>query len=348
MLMRLPPLEIAQRLCRTTWCLRVLWRLPLIAALTAGASVADSESSPPSNVDVARSIAVSGRQAFDSGDYDTAVVLFQRAYALFQAPTLVLYEARALKEMGRLLESEAAYRRASSVTLAENAPPQFITAIETARVEGLALAESIPTLTIRIVGAATDDTRLRITRNGNPVSPLTLGTANRLDPGRYRLEATLGANRSDTLEEQVAVRQHKTVVLNLTAPISVTPRPTPLADPGSSPSGANLSVVMTYLSAGLGVAGLGTGVVTGMLASERHLDAENLCSTSCNSGSEGAKAVSQFRTLRTASTIAYSVGAAGTLGSLVLWFAIPRKKDASVATIEPWVTPRSAGVRGHF
>lgn len=344
--------QLSNRLRLTTglshWCKRATWRLPVLVLLLSGSSLAAPDIPPPSNIDVARSIAVSGREAFDAGDYETAVALFQRAYALFQAPTLVLYEARALKQMGKLIASEEAYQRAANLSVANDAPSQFTTAIETARVEGLALAESIPTLTIRIAGADATDTRLRITRNGNPVSPLTLGAANKLDPGDYRIEASLGNNRSDTLDEHIAIRQHKMVVLNLTAPIVLAPPPNPLVD--TQPKTVTpLPLVMTYVSAGLGVAGLGTGVVAGMLAKDRYTDAQDLCESGCTVGSEGAEAVSKFRSMRTASTIAYGVGAAGTVGSLLFWLAFPKARpNSSTASIEPWLTTRSAGIRGHF
>ena len=39
-------------------------------------------------------MAISGREAFNAGDYETALSLFRKAYELYPAPTVVLYEAR--------------------------------------------------------------------------------------------------------------------------------------------------------------------------------------------------------------------------------------------------------------
>src|ERR1044071_4652236 len=85
-----------------------------LAMLTAPAGRAWAQASPPSdtaNLDVARSVAVSGREAFNAGDYETALSMFRKAYELFPAPTVVLYEARTLEKMGLLIEAVEAFAR---------------------------------------------------------------------------------------------------------------------------------------------------------------------------------------------------------------------------------------------
>lgn len=330
------------------WLRRFALGIPLLVALATSSASAQSDIAPerPSNIDVARSIAISGREAYGARDFETAVALFQRAYALFQAPTLVLYEARALREMGNVVEASAAFERAARLTLAADAPPQFSRAIETARIEGQQLTGKIPTLTIKISGAEPQDARLSITRNGNRVSPLVIGQAQTLNPGQYRIEASLGAGRSDTVDERIELEEHRTVVLNLAASTSHNSPPALRTGslPGDHSSGRN---TLTVLSAGIGVAGIGAGLVTGMLASDQHKDASTLCESGCASDSDGADAVAKFRSLRTASTVAYSVGAVGTISSLALWL-VSRRGNSSTASLKPWIGRSSAGIRGQF
>lgn len=329
---------------------RLSWRLPLLIALVATQTTAQTPSAdaPPSNIDVARSIAISGREAYGARDFETAAALFQRAYSLFQAPTLVLYEARALREQGKLLQASAAFTRAANLTVDEKAPPQFADAIETARLEGLELAEKVPTLTIRITGADAQDPALRITRNGELIGPLLLGQPLQLNPGDYRVAASLGNSRSDTVDEHLQLADHKTIVLDLTGPVPLQTPPTQLLEHQTPlSSDHNSENTLTFVSAGIGVAGIGAGLVTGMLASNQHKDATSLCSEGCVPDSNGAVAVSKFRSLRTASTVAYSVGAAGTVGSMVLWF-LTRRNSASIVGLKPWIGRSSAGVQGRF
>src|SRR5687767_13943294 len=71
----------------------------MLTVVEAGAEVASARPAPSgrnANLDLARSVAVTGREAFQAGDYETALALFRRAYTLFPAPTVVLYEARSL------------------------------------------------------------------------------------------------------------------------------------------------------------------------------------------------------------------------------------------------------------
>ena len=113
-----------------------------LAMLTAPAGRAWAQASPPSNsanLDVARSVAVSGREAFNAGDYETALSLFRKAYELFPAPTVVLYEARTLEKMGLLIEAVDAFGRTTRTPVPAGAPAQFAEAIAAARSEGVSV-----------------------------------------------------------------------------------------------------------------------------------------------------------------------------------------------------------------
>ena len=303
------------------------------------------------NQDLARSVAITGREAFNAGDYETAMTLFRRAYALFPAPTVVLYEARSLEKMGRLLEAVEAYTRTTQIAVDAAAPAQFAEAIAAAREEGRDLRANIPTLTLQVEGASSHDPNLEIQINGRAIGAAQIGQALSLDPGTYRVSGSVSPERSDERQAVLAKGNSVTVVLNLAAPAPKAPAPDE-SDPGPdtvSTSQRTLSPLV-YVAGAVGIAGIGTGVVTGLMASSKHAEAEEQCQDQCcTSGTSGPATVNEFRTLRAVSTVSYGIGAAGIVAGVVLWLTAdtsPESEQASV--VEPWFTQDTAGIRGTF
>src|SRR5687767_9624957 len=92
----------------------------------------------------AKDLADAGADAYARGNFAHAHELFVQAYALVPAPTIALFEARALVHMKRWVEARAAYERAASTVLAANAPAAFRHAVRDARAELVALDRRIP------------------------------------------------------------------------------------------------------------------------------------------------------------------------------------------------------------
>jgi len=340
------------------------WRGALCAgafalAITAPASQAWAQSStapaPDSaNLDVARSVAVSGREAFNAGDYETALSLFRKAYELYPAPTVVLYEARTLEKMGQLLEAVDAYSRTTRTAVPTGAPAQFAEAIAAARSEGEALRARIPALVVEVRGVSSADPRLSVSLNGRTLSHEQLTRAQNLNPGTYRVVGTMGGERGTTTDVTLVPGQTRRVVLNMTpepsdplATEAVVSAPVG-AEPPSSPRRG--PPTLAYVAGGVGVAGIGAGVVAGILANKKYDVAENDCANRiCIQGSEGSSALDAFRTLRMVSSVSYGVGAAGIAAGVVIWLTASDETEAGqVGTIEPWGNANTAGIRGTF
>jgi tetratricopeptide (TPR) repeat protein len=317
-----------------------LFALALVMAATP--ALAENATS----LDLARSVAVAGREAFNAGDYKTALDLFRRAYDIYPAPTISLYEARSLAKLGRLQEADEALQRTLSLSLDPAAPAQFSEAVETAREERDALSTRIPSLTIVVRGLSPGEHGLRLTLNQRPIDAELVGKSIPLDPGAYSIEAATNEGQRDTVQVALTEGRHLEAVLDLgrTAPVQVR-----AALPEASHSGPGWQPTLAYSSLGLGVAGLATGVVTGIMAGSKHSEALDLCSDErCEPGSEGEEALQSFRTLRTVSTVSYGVGAAGVTAGLILWLSLPDTKDTEVSSVRPWLTQRFAGVQGVF
>ncbi|MET0409972.1 MAG: tetratricopeptide repeat protein [Polyangiaceae bacterium] len=306
-------------------------------------ALADASSSP----DLARSVAVAGREAYNAGDYKTALDLFRRAFGMYPAPTLSLYEARSLAKLGRLREADEALKRTLALPVDPSAPAQFSEAIETARQERQALARRIPSLTIKVVGVEPGEQGLVVSLDQQALGASQLGKRFALDPGTYSVSAATNDGRKDELRVEIGEGRHVDAVLHLEGAAAAQMH----AALPESPSDDSWQPVLVYSSLGLGVAGLGTGIVTGIMAGSKHSKARELCpDEECAPGSEGEQALSSFRTLRTVSTISYGVGVAGITAGIILWLSLPDSNAAQVSSgsIRPWLTGRYAGIEGEF
>jgi hypothetical protein len=306
------------------------------------------------NLDVARSVAVSGREAFNAGDYETALALFRKAYELYPAPTVVLYEARTLEKMGLLLEAVEAYSRTTHSPVPTHAPAQFAEAIAAAREEGQALAPRVPTLILELRGVRADEPNLSVTLDGRPLDAVQLQQAQRVNPGTHRVIGSAGIDRRFSSDVTLIPGQSRRVVVNLATASS-----DPLGDERSVATSALLAdeppsrrsiPLLAYVAGGVGVAGVGAGVITGLLANNKYDEAERLCEDHrCEAGTPGLDAVDAFRTWRMVSSVSYGVGAAGIAAGVVLWLTASGDDETGQAgSIEPWGTANTAGVRGTF
>jgi hypothetical protein len=325
------------------------------ALLTAPAGSAWAQASPPSdsaNLDVARSVAVSGREAFNAGDYETALSMFRKAYELFPAPTVVLYEARTLEKMGLLIEAVEAFSRTTRTPVPAGAPAQFAEAIAAARSEGETLRARIPALVVEVRGASPEDPQLSVSINGRALGAFQLAQPQSLNPGTYRVAGNVGGERASSTDVTLVPGQTRRVVLNLTAqpadPLSAEAAVS--APVGVEPSVRRGPPLLAYVAGGVGVAGIGAGVIAGVLANEKYDEAERGCpDRQCPAGSPGLDAVDAFRTWRMVSSVSYGVGAAGIAAGVVLWLtASDADESGQVGRIEPWGTANTAGIRGTF
>lgn len=311
-----------------------------------------STDNPNASLDLARSVAVTGREAFNAGDYETALALFRRAYTLYPAPTVVLYEARTLDKMGLMLEAVEAYMRTTQIAVSSDAPEQFAEAVAAARQEERALRARVPTLTLRVDGVSSNDPNLKISVNGRAIGAAQIGQAQRLNPGTYRISGSISAERSDQANLVLSESQNAAVVLHLAAP-SPTPPP-PVISHGVEPLdeaafSQNSMRTYAYVAGGIGLAGIGAGLVTGLMSTSKHSEAEQGCpDDTCPPEGAGNQAVQDFRSMRTVSTICYGVGAAGLATGVVLWLLAPDAPAAQAQGLAPWLDARHVGMQGAF
>lgn len=301
----------------------------LAPAGAAAQAPAPAPASAASNQDIAREKAENGLKLFGADRFEEAYNLFDDAYKLFPAPTLVLYMARCQRKLGKLVEARALYEKLLAEPIPEGASAAFHEAQSNGETELAALRQRIPTLKVSVKGAL--KTGARVLLDG---VPLALAPARKeLNPGRYTLVAT--ADDTEAVVRTVTLAEGASETIELTIA-------------GDTRSGGTL--VPALAAFGVGVAGLGVGAVTGGLVIGKASDLKarcmgNLCPASDKDEADAARA------LGTVSTVAFVVGAAGVTAGVVLLIVRP-KGSKSAASGEGALRARvglgTLGLEGRF
>jgi hypothetical protein len=309
----------------------------------------------------ARSLANHAADAYDAGDYPKAADLFRRAYALVPVPSLSIYLARSLEKSGRLLEALDAYQLTARSGVGADSPEPFRRAVRDAGEAIDQLEPRIPRVKIVVSGDGADDPRLEVTIDGRPVKSLLVGVEFPVDPGDHQFRATTPNGASAVGSATFGEGERKTIEIQLEGGASP-PTPTEASAPAPSqplttepmaaeaaPTGITQRT-WGYVGLGVGAAGVGVGVVTGLMAARRHSAAEDACGGyTCLEGGPGTDEVEAFRSLRTVSTIGYVVGILGAGVGATLLLADPTAdKQRAPAGLTPYLGPGSVGLHGRF
>jgi hypothetical protein len=240
------------------------------------------------------------------------------------------------------------------MTLAPDAPAAYRQAVEEAYDTLNKLRPRVPKLKIVIRGAEAADAS--VTLDGRPVKSALLGVEQPVDPGAHEVVATTTGKRG-TAQVTLAEGEKKVLELEVLDDPNAVPTPASaetqaMAAPSDraadseKPSGG-LQRTLGWVGIGVGAAGLGVGVVTGLMATSKHSSAEEGCPDGkCPEGSQAADDMESFRSLRTISTVGYAVGLVGVAAGITLLLTAP--SDTQTAHVSPFIGLGSAGITGRF
>jgi hypothetical protein len=334
--------------------------LPLVAVTFLFSPKASAQSVDDGTRNAARSLASQGKEALEKADYERARDLFHRAYTLVPAPTIALYEGRALVKLLRLVEAEEAYMRAARTSLDAESPDAFRQAVHDAEDELLTLRARMPKVTIVTSGPGASDPQLTVTLDGRPLASALVGVELPIDPGEHTLHAVAPGGQPTDLAFSVAERQKQKVelaVANGQRPAAAAPKPRLLAPPLAANSDARQAAPSPWhkraglIVGGVGVAGVATGIITGLLAGSRYSEAERECADrACVEGGAGWDAVQSFRMFRTVSTVGYIVGGVGLAVGTTLYLTAPSEpsRSARARSLQVWASASAVGLAGKF
>ncbi len=191
----------------------IAFALALALATTARAADVD-----PATMNAARALAEEGLDLFDKGQYAAALDKFGRADQLIQAPTIDLYAARCLEQLGRLIEASERYMQVSRTSLDASASDVFKAAVADAGKAYDDLKPRIPRLAVAVRGAP--EREVQITIDGKPMPPALVGVSQPVDPGKHVVEAVWTGR---VVRREVALQERQEAAVALEFPVGVRP-----------------------------------------------------------------------------------------------------------------------------
>ena len=281
--------------------------------------------------DAARSLGLSGIDAYEAGDYAVASDRLEHAYALINVPSLGLWSARALAKRNLLVEAANRYFEVAGLQVPQGDAAVQRQAQVDAQTELQALRPQIPRLIIQVTGA--DASELTLSIDGQVAASGIIGKPRLVNPGPHRVEARLAAaQQSAAVEMQVG--QEQTVTLNFPPPAKKAPAAAPSA-PGRPSSSAQPSTQrgLGWVGVGAGTVGVALGSVMGGLALSKHaaIKDSGACSdTRCPADQQSQ--IERLNLFRSVSSVGFIAGGALAATGVVLLLTAPSNEQQLAAT----------------
>ena len=253
------------------------------------------------------------RKAMDAKDYDTACQRFRESNRLDPAHGTVLNLAVCEESRGNLATAWELFR-----AVYEKLPPTDQRR-DFAKEHADALEPRLPRVTFELAAGAPSET---VVRDGDAqYAGASFGVPLPVNPGKRTLKVEAPGRQEATVDLEIAEGEQKTVQVAPGEPLPAETTgaeqaaveqdvPASAGDAGAE-RGSDTTVLGIVLG-GVGVAGLGVGAVTGLMALSKQKTAEDNCSDALQACNQtGVDAASSGRTLALVSTIGWVVGALG-------------------------------------
>jgi hypothetical protein len=336
--------------------------------LLAGTFVSPALAQSTEDLATARSLAVEANKK-KVGDPKGAIDLFGRAFSLAPSPSVRLETGRLHLALNELIEAEADFREAMTVSK-KNEPPAWKTA-RTAAADELAKVEGRAGFVVITVPAEAKATA-KVFIDGKPVPPAAIGVRRAVNPGSHAITAE--APGFKPTRRDVALKEKQVVDVPLTfevdpaatpvivPPVSTTPpaassAPAPAETSPPPPPAAPAPAADTIVGRtgyGLAIGGfttggvlMGLGAVSGLLAKKTFDDFKGLCvQKHCppDKKSEGSTAT----VYAAISTGGFAVGGAFLVVGVVGLFTGGRPIYAGRTSLVPTTDGRQLCLQGSF
>ncbi len=348
---RAPSTARSSRWSKSFVALGAALHLALLPA-TAGAVGAPPGNATPVQREQAQSKFARGKELFGQKKYDEALVEFRNSHDIVASPNARLYLARCLREKGRLVEAYVEFGR-TEVEAKELAAQdsRYEKTGEAASAERKELEPKLGFVTITIE-RTNESTKMTIAGEevrragwGEPF-PLVPGTNEIVveTPGKppQKKSVTIAAGEKTTVTLDAGVEGGVTIGPGAKAP-DVAPPTAPVAPPkaDTGPDRSHLRPY-AYVAGGVGVAGLLTFTVFGLMANSRYSTLKKECGGPCPELRRGD--IEGGQTQQTIANIGLVVGVIGAAAGVTL-FVLSGKKGSSTEVV---VGPSYVGFQGAF
>lgn len=328
--------------------LRLAFALPLAATLLAAApafaaGVAPAQATPAQREDATNRF-VKGRDLFGANKFEPALAEFNASYDIVASPNARLYIARCHRELGHLTiaYSELTRTLAEAKALAKDDPKYEKTA-ESAQTErtdletklgfvDLSISHTAPNTVVKVGG----DVVARDAWSG-PV-PVTPGTVDVVVESEGKAPIVQSV--------QLAPGEHKPVPVDAGADA---PAPPVVAQVEAPPPKKVPLRTIAYVAGGVGVAGLATFTIFGLLSNSTYDGLKSDCPNNACPASKSDD-ISKGKTQQTIANIGLVVGAVGVAAGVTLFVISSKKADPSPTAASARVTagPGYVGLQGAF
>ncbi len=294
-----------------------------------------------------------GRKLMQEQKYEEACPLFASSQKLDPSLGTLLNLADCHEKVGKTASAWGEWREAAQLAIKEGDTKRADIATQRA-------SQLEPKLMRLSVNVAQKVDGLVVSRDGEPIDPATYGLALPADPGEHVVEARAPGKKpwsgKVTLDKEA---ETETVEVPALEDAPVEPKPAPaeppkvVAPPPPKDPGDTGSTMRTagLVIGGVGVAGLVTGGVFGLIASSKWSSGKDDCPGNVCRTQEAFDETRDARRFANLSTLAFVVGGVCTAAGIGLYLAAPsRASDAPTADksasirIAPTVAPSIVGL----
>ena len=315
---------------------------PVALLLVVTATTAYAQAHDPA---AAESLFRSAKAAEEKGDFKSACGMFAESQRLDPGPGTLLNQADCEEHLGALATAWGHFLTAKDQLPANDDRVPYATQRITA------LEKRLPHLSIHLPASA--PAGITVMRGQAEVHAAALGVPMAVDPGLQTLTATVPGHLPATTTVTIAEGESKDVTLKIDAPAIAPATPTAPGEPApaAAPSSDSTSTrrTLAWVAGGVGVAGLGVGVVTGILALGDASTFKNNCNqtTGACQNQSGVVAASSGKTASTLSTAALIAGGLLT-GAGVVLFVTSRGPASTTVGATPLPGGAAASFTGRF
>jgi len=257
-----------------------------------------------------------------AGRYKLGCALIKQSLDIDARPGTLFTLAECYSRAGKSASAMEMYDRFLAVyeQMPADQKAQQAARADLSRSERNRLVALVSWLTVQLPDAAPPG--VVVTRDGEPFNPGLFGVATAVDPGAHVFTARAPDGPLTEQRVEIAVGERKAIVLTVQTAQGTVPMPPEIVEP--PPSTGKPITPWFWVAGGVGAAGLITGTVTGIMLLDDRSTIKRECHGENSDGAtecspEGKKAADRAQnTLAPATTIAFSVGAAGAIVAVVL------------------------------
>lgn len=240
-------------------------------------------------------------------------------------------------------------------TLPKDAQARQAQRVEISKQQRDKLITQVPWLTVVLPASAPKT--VVVTMDDKTFASNLLGIAFAADPGAHRFSTSAPGGMVTSQEIDLQPGERRTLVLDVVGPAqepSSSPEPEPEMPPGDTGT-SKRPTTWAYVAGGIGIAGLATGAVTGIILLDKRKTVMDECRKKdgvwqCSEKGENAIKSAQ-NVYAPIATIAIGVGVAGVATAAILWLTTGSKSTATAGLVPQFAVHTdgaAAGVQGQF